>query len=169
MTRIQRFVLAIVIILFCTGLDQITKNIARERLASSPPISLLNDTVRIEYSENAGATLGLGSSLPSGVRFILFVVLNGLISITTLLYALEARNLRLAQLIGLLLVTSGGLGNLLDRLLNKGVAIDFLNIGIGSIRTGIFNVADVLVIGGAILFMLSSLKDQTSAPQPEHH
>ena len=69
------------------------------------------------------------------------------------------------QLLGLLLVASGGLGNLLDRLLNKGAAIDFLNIGIGSIRTGIFNVADVLIIGGAILFMLFSLRDRTKATE----
>ncbi len=164
MTGIQRFVFAIIILFFCTGFDQITKDVAREKLAASPPISLLDDTIRIQYSENPGATLGLGAGLPSGVRFILFVVLNGLISTITLICALRIRDLRFIQLLGLLLVASGGLGNLLDRLLNQGAAIDFLNVGIGSVRTGIFNVADVFIIAGAILFMLSSLQDRTKAP-----
>lgn len=70
------------------------------------------------------------------------------------------RDLRLAQVIGLLLVASGGLGNLLDRLFNQGAAIDFLNLGIGPLRTGIFNVADVLIIAGASTVMLFSLRDQ---------
>lgn len=163
MTRTQRIILAIFVLVVCTGFDQITKSVAREKLAASPPISLLNDTIRIQYSENTGATLGLGSSLPSGVRFVLFVVLNGLISSAALLYALRLRDLRLMQIIGLLLVASGGLGNLLDRLLNQGAAIDFLNLGIGSIRTGIFNVADVLIIAGAIIFVLFSADDRTKA------
>jgi signal peptidase II len=145
---------------FCTGFDQVTKSVAHERLAASAPISLLNDTVRIQYTENLGVILGLGSELPVEARFILFVVLNGLITVITLIYALKVHDLRLIQRVGLLLVASGGLGNLLDRLFNNGAAIDFLNIGIGSLRTGIFNVADVLVIAGASIFILFSLRAQ---------
>lgn len=160
MTKIHRLVLAVLVLFLCTGFDQMTKGIARKKLAPVPPISLLNDTIRIQYSENTGATLGAGANLPEGVRFELFVLLNGLISIATLISALKMRDLRLAQVIGLLLVASGGLGNLLDRIFNQGAAIDFLNLGIGPLRTGIFNVADVLIIAGASLFMLSSLRDQ---------
>ncbi len=161
MTRIQRFTLAILVLFFCTGFDQITKEVAREKLAASPPISLLNDTIRIQYSENSGAILGLGSSLPSEVRFALFVVFNGLISVITLIYALKTHDLRLIQLIGLLLIASGGMGNLIDRLFNNGFAIDFMNLGIGSLRTGIFNVADVFIVTGAFTFMLFSIRDRT--------
>lgn len=161
MTRIHRLVLAVLVLFFCTGFDQITKDIAREKLASSPPISLLNDTIRIQYSENSGAILGLGSNLPSEVRFALFVVFNGLISVITLIYALKTHDLRLIQLVGLLLIASGGIGNLIDRLFNNGFAIDFMNLGIGSLRTGIFNVADVFIVTGAFTFILFSLKEQT--------
>ncbi|HEX2994619.1 MAG TPA: signal peptidase II, partial [Anaerolineales bacterium] len=109
MTKIQRLVLAVLVLFLCTGFDQMTKGIAREELASADPISLFNDTIRIVYSENTGATLGMGANLPEGVRFALFVLLNGLISITTLIAALKMRELRLPQMIGLLLVASGGL------------------------------------------------------------
>jgi signal peptidase II len=117
--KFHKLILAIVVLFCCTGFDQITKNLAREKLTAAPPISLLNDTIRIQYSEDPGAILGLGSNLSGAVRFLLFVVLNGLISITTLLYALMSHDLRVIQLAGLLLVASGGLGNLLDRLLNN--------------------------------------------------
>lgn len=81
MTKIHRLVLAVLVLFLCTGFDQMTKGIAREKLAPVPPISLLNDTIRIQYSENTGAILGIGANLPEGVRFALFVLLNGLISI----------------------------------------------------------------------------------------
>jgi signal peptidase II len=163
MRRIPRFVFAILVLFFCTGFDQVTKDVARERLASSPPISLLNDTVRIQYIENTGAILGLGSSLPSEVRFMIFVVLNGLIAISTLICALKLHELRSVQRAALLLIASGGMGNLLDRLFNQGAAIDFMNLGIGSLRTGIFNVADVFIVAGSAAFLLFSLKEQRQA------
>lgn len=163
MTGMQRLTLAILVLFFGTGFDRVTKNIAQARLTSSPPISLLNDTIRIQYTENPGVILGLGSSLPAEVRFALFVLLNGLISALTLLFALKSRDLRPIQRVGLLLVASGGLGNLLDRLFNNGAAIDFMSIGIGSLRTGIFNVADVLIVAGAVIFMLFSVRNQRKA------
>ncbi len=35
------------------------------------------------------------------------------------------------------LILSGGLGNLLDRMLHDGHVIDFMNLGIGSLWTGV--------------------------------
>ena len=37
---------------------------------------------------------------------------------------------------------------MIDRVINRGAVIDFMNIGIDPIRTGIFNVADVLIVAG---------------------
>lgn len=158
MKSIHKIALAILVLVCCTGFDQFTKGIARERFAASPPISLLNDTLRIAYLENSGITLGIGSNLPAEVRFLLFVLLSGLISAITLLFAFMLRDLRSWQFTGLLLVASGGIGNLLDRLFNHGAVRDFMNLGIGSIRTGVFNVADVLIVTGAVLFLIFSLQ-----------
>jgi signal peptidase II len=149
-----------VVLFCCTAFDQVTKDLAQEKLADTPLISLLNDTIRIQYTENPGAILGLGSDLPKEVRFAIFVLFNGLITALTLLFALKLRDLRPIQLVGLLLVASGGLGNLLDRVFNHGAAIDFMNLGIGALRTGIFNVADIFIVAGAALVMLFS-REQT--------
>ena len=50
------------------------------------------------------------------------------------------------------LIIGGGLGNLIDRILNQGAVIDFMNIGIGPIRTGVFNVADLAILAGIFIF-----------------
>ena len=47
--------------------------------------------------------------------------------------------------VGLVLFLAGGISNLVDRIA-MGSVIDFLNIGIGPVRTGIFNVADVAIM-----------------------
>lgn len=56
------------------------------------------------------------------------------------------------------LVLSGGLGNLVDLIINDGRVIDFMNIGIGSLRTGIFNVADVCITVGVVVLVFQALQ-----------
>ena len=59
-------------------------------------------------------------------------------------------------LIAVALFASGGASNLIDRLV-RGSVIDFMNVGVGPVRTGIFNVADVAVMAGAALLAVAHL------------
>ena len=59
---------------------------------------------------------------------------------------------------GLAFIVGGGCGNLIDRLLRDGRVGDFMNIGIGPLRTGIFNFADLFVLTGCLLLLLSPKK-----------
>ena len=56
---------------------------------------------------------------------------------------------------GIELFLAGGISNFYDRATNNGAVVDFLNIGIGSVRTGIFNIADVALMLGIGLILLS--------------
>lgn len=163
MTRIRRLGLVALILISWTSCDQMTKNIAKEALASSSPISLLNDSIRIEYTENAGAILGLGANLPSEARFLILVVFVSLVLAITLVVAVNTHSFSLIQLVGLSLVAAGGIGNLLDRLFNDGAVIDFIRLGIGPLRTGIFNLADVAIVIGVVTFLLFSSKGKAKA------
>jgi signal peptidase II len=53
------------------------------------------------------------------------------------------------------LIVGGGVSNLIDRLRYGGYVVDFLNVGIGSLRTGIFNVADMAIMAGVIIWAFS--------------
>ena len=56
-------------------------------------------------------------------------------------------------LLGAALVVAGGTSNLMDRI-SYGMVIDFMNVGIGPVRTGIFNVADMAILLGAGIVVL---------------
>jgi signal peptidase II len=55
------------------------------------------------------------------------------------------------------LFVAGGASNLVDRIAH-GVVIDFMNVGIGPLRTGIFNVADVAIMLGAGILMFEGYR-----------
>jgi len=158
MTRTLRLGLVILILISCTACDQAVKNIAKESLAASPPISLLNDFIRIEYRENSGAILGLGANLPSQIRLLLFSTFVSVILALTLIFTLNPHGPSLIQIVGMALIAAGGIGNLLDRLFNNGVVMDYISFGVGFLRTGIFNVADVAIVAGGSIIVLSRAK-----------
>jgi signal peptidase II len=65
-----------------------------------------------------------------------------------------------ATTVALSLIAGGGLSNLIDRIAYGGYVIDFLNIGLGGLRTGIFNIADVAIMVGAISLIVRSLRHE---------
>lgn len=154
MNRLTRLLLVTTLLLGCVGCDQTTKVVARAHLSDGPTIGFLHDTVRLTYAENPGAFLGLGASLSKPVRTLLLQIGVSLLTLGLVLSAVFWPRLTKAQVIALTLIGASGLGNLIDRILYDGSVTDFLNLGIGSLRTGIFNVADISgVVGVAILLV----------------
>ena len=156
MNRALRWSLVLLVLATAVGCDQATKRLARQSLADAPPVSLLSGALRLEYAENAGGFLSLGSELPGGIRFFLFIPLVGAILAGSL--ALAPRSTSALQLWGLSLLAGGGAGNLIDRIAHDGRVVDFINLGLGPLRTGVFNLADVLVTTGVILLACSGLR-----------
>lgn len=144
------------ILLSCVGCDQAVKAIARNTLELAAPISLFHGTVRFEYVENPGAFLSLGAELPAQARFLFGVVLVGTALLCALVFLLRSRGISPAQKLGLALLVGGGCGNLIDRLINNGAVVDFVSLGVGPLRTGIFNVADVVITTGFLLLCLAT-------------
>lgn len=58
------------------------------------------------------------------------------------LFLIFSKKLSFFPTIALTLVLCGGIGNLIGRVFHQGVVIDMFNIGIGNLRTGIFNLVD---------------------------
>lgn len=63
--------------------------------------------------------------------------------------------LRPLQVLALSLLCGGLLSNLLDRVVLGGSVTDFLNIRLGCLQSNIFNLADVAVISGVLLYVMS--------------
>jgi len=118
-------------------------------LAGGGSRSYLSDTVRLEYAENTGGFLSLGESLPAWARRSLFAYGTGVLLVGLVVLAIRQRWTG-AVLAGACLIWAGGASNLVDRLA-RGSVVDFLNVGIGPLRTGIFNIADLAVAIGIVL------------------
>ena len=153
--KLQKTLVIFGILAGTIGCDQATKVAARQHLEGQGTFSYLGDTFRLTYSENYGAFLGLGSSLPDGVRTLIFVGIVAIGLIAFLIWLLRTSPLSKQFVVASALIIGGGIGNLIDRVVFEGGVTDFLNMGVGSIRTGIFNVADVWIVAGVLLLALS--------------
>jgi signal peptidase II len=163
MTTRLRLVLLSLVMLTCVGCDQAAKAMARDSLVGRT-ISLLGGAVRFEYAENTGAFLSLGSSLPSGMRSLLFVGGTGVIVLCLLVaMARGSQGGSPSGSLGLALLAGGAVGNLIDRLAYDGAVVDFVSVGLGGLRTGIFNLADVSITIGVILVAMQGWRTASAA------
>jgi len=139
------------------GCDRVTKHIATVALAGAPGRSYVADTIRLEYVENPGGFLSLGANLPAAARTALFTIGTGVMLLILLAAAVRFR-WHGWLLIGTGLVLAGAASNWVDRAV-RGSVVDFINVGVGPLRTGIFNVADVAIMLGAAVLLLSGRPD----------
>jgi signal peptidase II len=145
-------------VLSCVGLDQLTKAIAKSHLNLYDTHSLLGDTVRFRLAHNTGAFLSLGDSLPDAVRQPLFTAGVGVLLIGLLVYALRTKVMDRINLVALALIFAGGASNLGDRIVYGGYVVDFVQMGFGPVRTGVFNIADMAIMAGAILLLIDAFR-----------
>ena len=168
LNSLQRAYLLLPVLISTVGCDQLTKSAARQQLLGARPVELLQGVFVFDFTENTGAMLGLGADLPAGVRFWVLIVLAGLALLSSFWIVLRVPELNPVGVLGSALLVGGGLSNLLDRLLNDGAVVDFMHFGLGRLRTGIFNLADVAIMTGAGLLVFWSLgvRDKNRQSQP---
>lgn len=145
--------------------DQFSKSYAIANWKNSLRQSYLGDVFRIEYAENEGAFLSLLANLPDDVRFWILTVINGAVLLGIGAYLIGARQVPLSTFLPLTLVVAGGLGNLIDRI-RFNYVVDFFNLGVGSVRTGIFNVADMAITAGFLLMLPLVFRNEEARPIP---
>ena len=150
------------VVLVTIGCDRVTKHVASVTLAGEPTRSFLADTVRLVYSENTGGFLSLGANLPSAARTAVFTIATALLLLGMVVFAVRARWSGW-RLVALALFAAGGASNWIDRAV-RGSVIDFLNVGIGPVRTGIFNVADMAIMAGVGIFLAVEIAEHRRAP-----
>ena len=126
--------------------DQLSKYLAVKHLKNEPPLGFLNDWFELYYLENHGAAWGI---LTGKTMFLIVITSIVLLVIFIIYFRLPAGRKHHLMRLSLLLIASGAVGNLLDRILYQYV-IDFLYVKV--IDFPVFNVADIYVTIGAFLF-----------------
>ncbi|MGO2556782.1 signal peptidase II [Brachybacterium sp.] len=133
-------------------IDQITKNWAEANLPLLEPQPFLGEFLQLTLLYNTGAAWGMGSEITPVVTCLQIAIVIGVI-----IFALKAvRSPWYTVALGLIL--GGALGNIHDRLLRDpspfhGAVVDFLELP----NWPVFNIADMGVVGGAILIVVLGL------------
>ncbi len=138
--------------LLATALDRLTKIWAVNTLKEQPMQSYFNDVFRLVYAENTGAFLSLGSDMNDTLRYWVLAVVPVLVLLYIFFHVLTAKNLHVVQQAAFGFILGGGLSNIYDRIM-EGRVVDFMNMGFGTLRTGIFNVADMSIMLGLFLMI----------------
>ncbi|MBP6015488.1 MAG: signal peptidase II [Candidatus Promineofilum sp.] len=137
-------------------LDQLSKYLVETRIplySYWAPIPGWENVIRFTHTANSGAVFGLFQG--TGMFFaILAVIVAGAIIYFNV--TLPGRQWLLRLALGLQL--GGALGNLTDRL-RQGHVTDFIDVG----PWYIFNVADMAIVGGVILFGIVLIRDERQA------
>ncbi len=154
--RSKRGLLISIIFIITLVADWTTKIWARRTLDGNT-FSYWNEFLVFQHSENTGAFLSLGSSLDPRFRFWIFTVGITLLMGGMLYYLFRTRNLPRTQVIAYSFVCAGGIGNLADRVMKESVT-DFINMGIGPVRTGVFNIADMAIMLGTFILIYEGFR-----------
>ena len=148
----KRFAFVISVLFLTVGCDQVTKVVARDTLKNFRTIHLFSNSLTFQYTENPGAFLSLGAGLPESWRFGIFTLSVSLFLAFTLFILFQKNNMDRLTTAALALLTGGGIGNLIDRIF-RGKVSDFIHLSVGPLQTGVFNVADVAIVLGVVLYL----------------
>jgi signal peptidase II len=156
MPKLNRRIILLLIIFLVIVCDQVSKNTVREKVFISDRIELAGSYFVLTRVENTGAFLGFANSFSPMVKKVLLQGIPFLILAVLCYYIFTTRKLHKTAGLALALIAGGGIGNLYDRFV-YGSVTDFFYLNFGFIKTGIFNVADIAVTLGIILFFIYSL------------
>ena len=128
------------------GADQLIKLWAVRALAPVGAMPLIPHLVELRFVLNQG----MAFSLLSGKQLFLIVATSAALLLVAYELFFRSRG-KLLQRIAFILVLGGGIGNLIDRVLN-GEVVDYINLLF--MNFAVFNFADICVCVGVALWVL---------------
>ncbi|MDP2855391.1 MAG: signal peptidase II [Smithellaceae bacterium] len=134
------------------ALDQITKSAITSRFTLHESYPVINGFFNLVYVMNPGAAFGFLANASETFRYIFFTGITVLATGLIIYYLVKSNPRNLMLVSSLMLIFSGAVGNLIDRL-RFGAVVDFLDVYIGTAHWPAFNVADSAITSGAILMI----------------
>ena len=145
----KNIIMGIIFIVLGILLDQVVKIIIRVTMEEGKNIPIIKGFFHIAHIENTGAAWGGLSNM----TVFLIILSIGILGFFIYLYKdIDFKN-RLVFSISLVLVISGTIGNLIDRIIFQSVT-DFLDFYIFGYDYPVFNIADILLVVGFFIFLI---------------
>ena len=160
---LKRFIILFVAIISCVAFEQQTKVWALEWLQPGVSVKYLSGIFQFILAENNGAFLGLGAQMPELMKIALFTGIIPVCLLVGFIWVVQEKHLTITGFLAAILLIAGGVSNVIDRVFNHGVVIDFMYLDIGPLHTGIFNVADVFIMSAVFIMICLSFRYEKSA------
>ena len=146
--------------------DQYTKFMITLHIPLSYSVNVVEGFFNLTHVRNSGVAFGIFSEQNSQLKpyLLIFVSIIAIIAILVIFHQ-TGKEKRLVQG-GLVLVFSGAIGNLIDRVLHKEV-IDFIDIFFENKHWPAFNVADACITIGLILMLADLLVSSKPFKSPD--
>ncbi len=147
--KVKKMIWAVVIIIGCVGLDQLTKFIARQYLQPKGTVEVIKNFFSFTFTTNTGGAWNfLGGKM--WVFYIITLIALGIFG-----YLLKDFDMQVRKFysIGIALMIAGTIGNFIDRVIFKYVT-DFLSFTFFGWDFAIFNVADICLTFGVIFMAI---------------
>lgn len=145
------YVIYTAVILGGIGIDQLSKLLAVKFLEPVVTVPLWSGVLHLTYVENKGAAFGMLADH----RWV-FMTISSVAIVAIALYLYSGRSAGKLFNTALMLIVSGGIGNMIDRIA-LGYVVDFIDFAL--IDFAVFNIADSFVCVGAGLLILSLVID----------
>ncbi len=142
---------SIIAIALLVGVDRLIKSVALSRLMPIGSADFIPGIVEFNYTENTGAAFSILENHTD-----ILTVLTTIIIVAGLVYVLSGKLKNKLLLISAVLVLAGGIGNLIDRIM-QGFVIDYIKLLF--MDFAIFNFADCLVCVGAFMIIIYLIAD----------
>ena len=148
-------------------IDQYTKFMVTLHIPLSYSINVVEGFFNLTHVRNSGVAFGIFAEQNSELKpyLLIFVSIIAIIAILVIFHQTEKEK-RMVQG-GLVLVFSGAIGNLIDRVLHKEV-IDFIDIFFNNRHWPAFNVADACITIGVMLLAADLLVSGKSFNSPDN-
>ncbi len=147
------FIISLAVIALTVGLDQLTKYLTLTYIDKFQIIEVVKIGGVKLFSLTHVTNTGAAWSIMSGNT--LFLIVLPIIAITAaMIYLYKIRRKSTLNLVSLSMVVGGGIGNLIDRI-RLGEVVDFIKTDF--IDFPIFNLADIFIVCGAIIFYINML------------
>ena len=164
----NKYLLLFLVSNFLIILDQLTKYMVTIHVPLHYSISVIEGFFSITHIRNPGVAFGLFAGQESEYKVLFFIVISIIAIIAILVIFHQTPDDKRMVKVGLVLIFSGAVGNLVDRILHKEV-IDFLDFFYNGSHWPAFNVADSCITIG-VSFMIVDLfcgyPEGASSPKP---
>ncbi len=149
-SKLKSFWLALLLAVVLIVLDQISKQAVVASLALHEAVPYTNFFSLVNV-RNYGAAFGFLNNA-GGWQTVFFSAVAVIASVVIIRWLWQIAGTQRQLSLGLVLILSGALGNLIDRIA-FGYVIDFLSFHYGDWAFPAFNIADMAISAGAILLL----------------